>query len=166
MDIIQSSEFLSITKNRHILLDTTVFIDAISAPVKFANIFNELKENGCILVTLECVLTEFIKGGSDEKKLKEKRQYVEDIVDAFLPITQEITQNATKLAELYKEDGKKVSIADFFLGAMTMRYQKMLLMTCNITDFPTNIFNLETFLTFVHRKAIETCGFYSFPVNN
>lgn len=162
MNIIKNSDFLSVTRDRHILLDTTVFIDASSSPVKFANIFNELKGNGCVLVTLECVLTEFIKGGSDEKKLAEKRQYVEDIVDAFLPITREVTQNATKLAELYKEDGKKVSVTDFFLGAVIMQYKKMLLMTCNITDFPTNIFNLETFITLVHRKAIETCGLYSF----
>ena len=164
MDIIKNSDFLSVTKNRHILLDTTVFIDASGSPVKFANLFNELKDNGCVLVTLECVLTEFIKGGSDEKKLEEKRQYVEDVVDAFLPLTNDIARMATKLAKLYKEDGKGVSVTDFFLGAMIMQYKKMLLMTCNITDFPNNIFTLDTFITLVHRKAIETCGFYSFSL--
>lgn len=40
MNIIKNSDFLSVTKDRHILLDTTVFIDASSSPVKFANIFN------------------------------------------------------------------------------------------------------------------------------
>ncbi len=40
MDIVQSSEFLSITKDRHILLDTTVFIDASNNPVNLANIFS------------------------------------------------------------------------------------------------------------------------------
>ena len=162
MDIIKNLDFLSVTEDRHILLDTTVFIDASSSPVKFANLFNELKDNGCVLVTLECVVTEFIKGGADEKKLDEKRQYIEDIVDAFLPVTNDIAQMATKLAKLYKEDGKGVSVTDFFLGAMSMQYKKMLLMTCNFTDFPTNIFKLETFLTLVKRKSIITCGFYSF----
>lgn len=162
MNIIKSSGFLSVTKDRHILLDTTVFFDAISAPVKFANLFNELKENGCILVTLQVVLTEFIKGGADENKLKEKRQYVEDIIDASFPITDDIAQNTSRLAEIYKEDGKTVSITDFFLGSMLMKYPTMLLMTCDTSDFPTNLFKLETHAAFVYRKGIKTCGLYSF----
>lgn len=165
MDIIKSSDFLSITENHYILLDTTVFIDALGAPAKFAKIFNELKDNGCILVTIECVLTEFIKGGADENKLKEKRQFVEETVEAMLPITQDILQNTSKLAEIYKEDGKKVSITDFLLGAVLMKYPSILLMTCNTTDFPTNIFEIKTFLTFIRRKAIETCALYSFATS-
>lgn len=164
MNIIKNSDFLLATKGCHILLDTTVFIDASGNPVLFANLFNELKDNGCVLVTIPCILTEFIKGGSDNVKLKEKRQYIENIVDAFLPITPDIVENTIKLAEFYKEDGKKVSITDFLLGASIMQYPRMLLMTSNITDFPTNIFKLETFLTFIYRRGVETCGFYRFSV--
>lgn len=162
MNIIQSSDFLSVTKDHHILLDTSIFFDAIDAPGKFATLFNELKENGCTLVTLKVVLTEFMKGGADKTKLEGKRLYVEEIIDVFFPLTNDIIENTSKLVEIYKEDGKTVSITDFLLGATIMKYSKMHLMTCDTGDFPNNIFKLETYATFIYRKGIKTCGMYSF----
>lgn len=167
MKIVTPQDFLLILKNKFLLLDTSVFIDAQISPVEFDKFFNQLKENGTTLMTIDAVLLEFIKGAQDVKKLKEKREFVEQIVESYLHEDRKIFSYAFKLVELYKEEGKGVSMTDFILGATLMYYHRnnLFLLTKNPSDFPTNIFTLKTYLNLFHRKAIHSYGVYSFEEN-
>ena len=163
IQIIKPSGFPSVLKGRYLLLDTNVFIDALIHPKEFTQLFNELKANNVVLVTLKVVLAEFIKGANDEKKFQEKRETVENIIDAYLPIREEICDEAIDLITKYKEEGKAVSITDYILGAYLKKYSgSVYLLTKNISDFPCNIFTLQTYFNIFHRRAIHNYGVYGY----
>lgn len=87
MKIILPEEFFSILKDRHLLLDTNVFIDAFINPNEFGKFFNQLKAEGCTLVTIDGVISEFIKGAPTLQKLEKKREFVDEIIEEqFKPI--------------------------------------------------------------------------------
>lgn len=163
MFIVTPPDFYQILKNRHLLLDTNVFIDASGSPGEFAKFFNNLKDNGVTLVTLNAVAIEFTRGASTNIRYEEKNQYLNNIIDAYLPVNEEIYKNASKLVESYKEEGKDVSIVDFLLGGTLIKYgENISLMTKDVKDFPQNIFKLETFINLIKSKSIHNFGFYSY----
>ncbi|MBI4097384.1 MAG: type II toxin-antitoxin system VapC family toxin [Candidatus Levybacteria bacterium] len=121
-----------------------------------------------MLATIDAVILEFIKGAQSNEKLKEKKKFVEQIIESYLHEDRKIFSYAFKLVEMYKEEGKSVSMTDFILGATLMYYHKnnLLLLTKNPSDFPTNIFKLKTYMNLFHRKAIQSYGVYSFEQDN
>ncbi len=162
MKIALPEDFLSTTKNKFLLLDTCVFIDAFSHPSEFANFFNKLKENNTTLVTIDIVLFEFLKGSPTESKFNEKKKYLEDIVEAFLPIRDYQTQ-VEKLIKDYKIESKDLSITDLYLGATLIKYkEKICLLTKDLSDFPAYIFERITFLNLLHSKTIHPYGVYCY----
>ena len=163
MKIIKPPDFLSNLKSKHLLLDTCVFIDAFVSPTEFAKFFKGLKENDIIIVSIDLVKVEFIRGSREIKVFQEKRAYVDDIIDAYLPITNDIFKNMQKLVELFKEEGNTVSVVDLMLGGLLMKYPgNLMLLTRNINDFPTNIFTIRTFFNLFKRKSIQSYGIYYF----
>jgi predicted nucleic acid-binding protein len=164
MKIVKPENFFSTIKGRHVLLDTSVFIDAFTHTKEFSKFFSQCKDNGIPLVTLNEVLFEFLKGAPEKEKLLEKKAYLEEIIEAYLPIQNNIYKHVEILLNHYKFESKSLSITDLLLGAALVRYGKnLVLMTKNITEFPTNIFELETYINLIHIKAIHNYGFYSFP---
>lgn len=163
MKIVIPQEFFPTLKNSYLLLDTNVFIDAFHNPSEFGEFFNELKDNGVTLVTIDTVLIEFTKGSSEPKKLEEKKEYLEKLIDAVLPVDKIVVNHTIELLKRYKIEAKDISIADLLLGGMIVKYSgKMFLMTKDIKDFPTNIYSLETHLNIVRRKSIHNYGIYRF----
>ena len=163
MKIITPSDFFQIFKNKHILLDTSVFIDAFLNPVRFGEFFNNLRAQETTLVSLDVVKTEFLKGAPTVEKYNQKKEFFDQIADACLPITNETFINLYKLVQMYKEDGKSLSVTDLFLGATLMQYKgSLFLLTKNTTDFPTNIFNLESYINISYTKGLHTYGVYNF----
>jgi len=163
MEIITPPEFYSTINNCHLLLDTSVFIDALINPTTFGEFFNELRDHNVTLVTIDPVILEFIKGAPNYTKHQEKLEFLNSIIDTCLPLPKEVFEFSKKLSELYNEEGKTVSITDFLLGACIGHYQNNLfLISKNTSDFPTNIFQLKTFLNLVHRKSIQSYGVYSY----
>lgn len=157
-------EFISVVKDHQILLDTNIFIDVLINPIQFTNLLKELKENGCNLFTTELVAAEFIRGTVSIDKILQREKLIEDIIESYLPITNQTFENCLKLIKLYGEDSKSLSITDLLLGSFLVDNPKeLLLITKNITDFPTNIFKLETFINLIYRKSIQTYGIYSYP---
>ena len=125
--------------------------------------FKGLKENDIIIVSIDLVKVEFIRGSREIKVFQEKRAYVDDIIDAYLPITNDIFKNMQKLVELFKEEGNTVSVVDLMLGGLLMKYPgNLMLLTRNINDFPTNIFTIRTFFNLFKRKSIQSYGIYYF----
>ena len=163
MRIITPPDFISKIKNKHLLLDTNVFIDTSLHEEKFGKFLNELKNNGVTLLTLEVVMIEFTKGAPTKEKFNTKKTTVEKIVDTYLPLTKEILENSSKLAKLYGEEGKGTNIVDFLLGGALVQYEdKLLLMTKDIKDFPAKIFKLETHFLLQHNRAIQNYGIYTY----
>lgn len=163
MKILIPTDLLSILKDAHLLLDTNVFIDTSLNSIEFGKFINQLKGNRTTLVTLDVVRFEFLKGAPNLQKYKEKEELLERIVDVYLPIQKDILDNVDKLLQLYKEDGKAISITDLLLGATLMDYKTSLfLLTKNTTDFPTNIFTLATYVNLLYRKGLQTYGVYQY----
>lgn len=162
MKIIESPNLLSTLKNKYLLLDTNVFIDAFSNPKEFGLFFNELKSNETSLVTVDLIKTEFLKGAFNKTKYTEKLEFIEEIIDTCLPMTQDILDYIYELILMYKEDGKGVSFPDFLLGATLMKYKSSLfIMTKDSSDFPLNIFELASYVNVIKRKSIHCYGIYS-----
>lgn len=163
MKIITPPDFFQTFKDKHILLDTSVFIDAFLNPVWFGEFFNNLRTQGTTLVSLDVVKTEFLKGAPTIEKYNQKEEFFDQIIEACLPTTNETFVNLYKLIQVYKEDGKGLSVADLFLGATLMKYKRSLfLLTKNTTDFPTNIFNLASYLNISYTKGLHSYGVYNF----
>lgn len=163
MKIILPSDFFSIVKDKHILLDTTVFIDALTNPTSFVSFLNQLKNSNVTFVTLDVVIVEFTRGAQDERRFREKNKFIEQIIETCLPVTDQISKDAIELANEYHLEGKGVSITDFLLGATLKDYKdNLLLMTRNTNDFPINIFDLSTCFNVVHNRGIFAYGLYSY----
>lgn len=163
MKIVLPENFFLTLKNHHLLLDTSVFIDTSINNPEFEQFFNQLRKNGIIIVTIDAVVAEFLKGAPDKQKSDAKLALVDEIVETRLPVTKDIFDNIYMLIDLYKEEGKGVSIVDLLLGGMLIQYQQSLfLLTKNTTDFPTNIFNLATHLNLIHRRSIQSYGVYNY----
>lgn len=161
MRITIPEDFLPSIKNKHLLLDTCVFIDALLNPGEFGGLFETLRNNGIILVTIEPVLIEFVQGTFDEKKMNDKKEFIDTFVESYLPIPKTLFTNIERLLLEYREDGKGLSMTDLILGAMLMQFpSNLLLLTKNTTEFPTNIFTLSTHMNLLHRKGIHSYGVY------
>jgi predicted nucleic acid-binding protein len=144
-----------------------VFIDTSLNSTEFGKFINQLRENRITLVTIDAVRFEFLKGAPNLQKYKEKEELIERIVDAYLPIQKDILDNADKLLQLYKEDGKSLSITDLLLGATLMHYKtNLFLLTKNTTDFPSNIFTLSTHINLLYRKGLHVYGVYQYLNSN
>src|SRR5438270_396868 len=135
MEIVLPQDFLPTTKDKFLLLDTCVFIDAFSHASEFGKFFNKIKENDTTLVTIDTVLVEFLKGSPTDTKFEEKKQFVENIVETCLT-TRDLQENVEKLIKEYKIESKDLSITDLHLGATLMKYRKNIcLLTRDLSDF-------------------------------
>jgi len=153
----------TLVEYKHILLDTNVFIDAFNNPEKFAKFFNELKDNHSTIVTIKPVLHEFFKGAQDDKKLKEKILYAEEITDTILPFSEDIYKNVDTLIKKYREKGKSLSTVDLMLGAYLMKYgENIFLLTKDTTDFSNKIFEFVSHVHLVHDKGVHILGLYCY----
>jgi len=164
MEITTAAELLSTLKDKHLLIDTSVFIDTSKSPSEFRELISKLKSNGVVIVTLDVVKIEFLRGSIDSKSYKDKEELMNDIIDSVLPVNHKtIIENLYKLTQQMKEDGKSASIIDLFLGATLMCYKKNLfLLTKNSRDFPTNIFSLSSIINISKRRTIQCYGVYNF----
>lgn len=169
MKIYYPENLFDILENKHLLLDTNVFIDsfAIDRTAEFVQFFNKLKANNTTLITIEGVCFEFLKGSKNDTVYNKKNAHIDDIIDAKLPSFRENSSIITDLIKLYSSDGGNVEIIDYLLGANLIKYKKNLfLMTRNIADFPQHIFPLKSTVSFGSGKTIFTYGIYTFETNS
>ncbi len=161
MRIITPQDFFPILKNKYLLLDTSVFIDAFLNDKEFSELFNNLKDNNTILVTIDAVKIEFLQGAQDEARYEKKEEFFEQIVPTCLPTKDTVFDNVYELIRAYKEDGKSLSVTDLLLGAILMQYKRNLfLLTKNTTEFPTGIFILATYFNISYTKGLHSYGVY------
>lgn len=165
MKIIIPPDFLQILEGKHLLLDTCVFIDAFLNPTQFGEFFNKLRDADIVLVCIDVVKAEFLKGALSDLKYDEKVSFFEQICNTILPINSNIFANLYPLIKEYKETGKSLSETDLLLGAELKFYGKnLLLLTKNTTEFPTNIFKLETQFNISYTKGLHSYGVYTYGI--
>lgn len=170
MKIVTPHDFFDILKGKHLLLDTSVFIDASNYETEFTGLFNKLKDNDTTLVTIAPVLFEFLKGAPDLARFKAKKESVERIIDAYLPIqifmerdVPDLTECETLISQ-YRIEGSSVSITDLLLGQQLLHYpNKLFLLSKNTTDFPITIFKLASYMNLLLTRSIQSYGVYNYP---
>ncbi|MCL5970146.1 MAG: hypothetical protein M1450_01420 [Patescibacteria group bacterium] len=163
MEIIYPPALITCLKNKHLILDTTVFRDAAVKPTVFENFFNKLKEANIVLTTNDFVKFELLKGSSDSSKYKAKEKVINDIIDVSLPVLSQTCELVYDLIEDYGIDGTSLSITDLTLGATLMQYKENIyLMTRDTTDFIQKIFHLVFVINAPHPKGIFTYGVYQY----
>lgn len=163
MKIIYSPELITSLKNRHLVLDATVFRDVYIKPAAYDDFFNKLKESNIILTTNDFVKYELLKGSIDIPKYKAREKVINDIIDISLPILPQTFQLVYDLIKEYGIDGTALSISDLFLGAALMQYgENIYLMTRDTTDFIQRIFDLSFVINAPHSKGIFTYGIYQY----
>lgn len=162
MEIIIPPELIPSLKDKHLLLDTNIFLDAFSKPLAFGSFFNTLKKNNVTLVTIDLVKFELLKGSATSTKYKEREKAIAEIIDAVLPTSSRICDLVYELIQVYGIDGSAVHITDLFLGANLNQYKKNIyLLTKDTTDFIQRVFNLSFVLNLPHNKGINTYGIYT-----
>lgn len=162
MKIITPPDFFQTFRDTYLLLDTSAFIDAFLNPSEFGKFFNELKSHDATLLSLDSVKIEFLKGAPTAEKYNQKIDFFDQIIDACLPMAGNIVANLYKMVQVYKEEGKSLSVTDLSLGATLMQYRKGLyLLTKNTTEFPTSIFNLVSHFNVSYRKGIHVYGIFN-----
>jgi predicted nucleic acid-binding protein len=161
MGLIIPPDLISSLKNKYLLLDTNIFIDASKHPADFSDFFNVLKSEDLTLVTIDCVKIEFLRGAPNDEKYKEKEEFFDDITKFVLPVDKEVIDNTYKLVKRYKEAGGTIHFTDLFLGATLMRYKSNIyLFSRNINELPASIFDLEFIINYPINKGIFTYGIY------
>jgi len=160
--IIKAEGLLGLLKNKHLLLDTSVFIDAFNHFEEFARFFNECKRGNVTIVTVSPVIAEFTKGVENTKKLSEKLSFVDSIIDIKLPISPDIINKyIPNLVSQYKAKGKSVSYVDFILAGLVDKYERdLVLLTKNPVDFPLSVFNLYSYFVIKMDRALQVYGIY------
>ena len=162
MKIEYPPDFLSILKNKHLLLDTNVFIEAFAAPSEFGKFFNKLKDSDVTVVTLRLVEVEFLRGAASRSKQNEKKKFMDDIVDTYLPMPLDFVDDVLLVMERLGNDSKASSVTDLVLGSSLAKYKNgLFLMTKDLSDFPTNVFERISYMNLLKPKAIHTFGIYS-----
>jgi len=166
MEIIKQPNLFSLLKNKHILLDTNILIDSLIKPSVFESFFQELRDNNVTITSIHPVAVEFLQGAANKERLEEKQEILNQIIEAYLPLTKDIIDNVYKLIELYGADGKGMEMTDFLLGGTLMQYpNKLFLFTKNTSDFPMNIFNFISVINFPNHKSIQTYGIYMYSAD-
>lgn len=161
IEIIAPPNLISVVKNKHLLLDTNVFIDCSLNPQVFINFLNSLKQNQITLTTIDLVKIEFLKGAPELNKFKEKESLFNSITDHIIPITADITKNVYSLINKYKINGAALSVTDLYLGACLSKFKNnLLLLTKDTTDFPQNIFNIKSIINITYPRSIHLYGIY------
>lgn len=165
MKIELHENFQSTIKDKHLLLDTNIFIFAFQNPSEFGSFFNLLKtpEYNVTITTTKQVLYEFLKGSTTEIKFKEKRDFIENIIEIYLPQTPDLDSNIELLIKKYKIEGKDLSITDLTLGSLLIKYRaNICLLSADQGDFPTNIYKIESFISLLEVNRIRGIGLYSY----
>lgn len=135
MEIVYPLTFIPSLKNKHLLLDTNIFRDAVVKPTIYGSFFNQLKKSDITLATIDFVKYELLKGSASEDKYTATEKHISSIIDVTIPILPKTFELVYKLILSYGIDGTALNITDLLLGAILMQYkQNIYLMTRDTTD--------------------------------
>jgi len=150
---------IKIVNEKHLLLDTSFFIDAMYHKDAFDGFAKECKVYGATLVTIQPVLIEFARGAKSKSAFSNRVSLVEDYVDGYIiPISPKaFSDDVPFLVEGYGQAGARVSLTDFLLAATAKQHTNdLFLLTKNSLDFPEKFFQLETYFLLQNQMSRTT----------
>ena len=114
------------------LLDTNIIVDVLRRRNKRDVLVADLLEQGQPLASCSITVTEVYAGMRPHEE-KPTRALMKSLV--FLPVTEEIAEQAGHLKARYGKRGKNLSVQDVTIAAVSMAYG-CTLVTENIKGFP------------------------------
>lgn len=154
-----------VLRDKTLLLDTNVLMDAYRLPSEFYELLQELVSLGCDVITTKTIVIEFLGSTTNEDDLSKKVAFLEMLLGkhlqhGYLPIDRDFPDATDFLA--FSRAANKFQPADFELYLTLKKYrQHLLLVTRNHKDFPTKLVNRVSFITLLGKTEIHTYGVYS-----
>ncbi len=167
--IVITEKALDTLKDKWLLLDTNILIDAFKSTHDFEDFFTSLKKN-CHVVTTTAVAIELLRGAKNLKEMRKLKDYVEEVCEGVLPYNDIRDQSTQSLIEpelilAYGKNGKDVSYTDYLLAKILKKYNKSaFLLSHNHKDFPTNVFTRDDVVIFHKELEVKAYGIYSFSL--
>jgi predicted nucleic acid-binding protein len=132
---------------KHILLDTTVLINA-SKSDEFLALLSELSSAGCGLVTIAPVVYEFTRNANSITGYNERQEFIKTLNIAVLPRVEEMVEKEPVFRIAYAaafsaKGDRGPSYTDALLCSVAYKYRAngMLIMTANHKDIPLSMFD-------------------------
>jgi len=147
--------------NGFILVDNTALIDASrEEDSAMAQFLAYLTEIDCDLISTQAVMQEFIRGA---KNITQSNKFIEflealNIESVSCNEKQFLSKENALFRIAYSQTAKKASYADMNLAILAYIYRlsNIGILTSNYVDFPTNLFERTTFISYICTNTIRT----------
>ena len=160
-------------RGKHLLLDTNILINYTIHPREMEEVRLRLEEHEAIPILDELVRFEYIRGAASPQEIESLKKFLitlfgltpETVDTPQFPVTQEIINFATDIANVYACKLKKLNVPaiDCFLAAQMRKYRsRLLLVTSDHKDFPPLLFDRIGIETIDTGADIINICFYKF----
>ncbi|MBU0979069.1 hypothetical protein KKF92_04570 [Patescibacteria group bacterium] len=153
--IIIPSSLNRTVRNKHLLFDTSFFIDYEDHKDEFVDFLGRIKKLNCTLVTVDQVAIEFIKGSKSEEDMQKRLTLIQSCIESYLPVSAQVySQQIQELILNYGRRSASADITDLVLGVLAKNHQKdLLILTKNSHDFPSHLFKLKSHFLLQNKKS-------------
>ncbi|MDD3190818.1 MAG: PIN domain-containing protein [Candidatus Pacebacteria bacterium] len=136
-------------KNKHLILDTNVLINASKYQEKYFDFFDLLNKLDVKLVIDDSVKFEFLRGASTKENLLKNEDFLSKLNKAELIVTKEIFEMAREISNIYvrniRNSTQKISFVDCLIAGQMEKFneqkEQLFFATENNTDFPLLLFD-------------------------
>lgn len=148
--------------NSDLFLDTNTFIGAISFPELFEEFFKQLKNNGCVYLTIPSVVFEFTRGVESIQAFNKRAEFITSLSSIY-PIERHLNDLESLTIVLQRIQGS-ISYTDFLLLACLYKFPTSYLISANHKDCPLDILDRKFVITVDTEKDIRNYGIYKFSL--
>jgi len=168
---------LNIPERSHVLLDTSVLIDASKNITEYEVLFNRLTQSRATFTIDKIIELEFLRGFSTQEIGKRVLSDMSgDDEPVVLSLDDVVFEKALEIVQIYKKaDNKDGKIPDVLIAAQIAKYAKdvngkqhgvLVLATQNHRDFPPVLFDrIDDMLITLKDGSIKVIGFYVFSLD-
>ncbi len=160
-DLIYNKDEIAQYANGFILVDNTALIDASrEEDSAMAQFLTRLTEMDCDLISTQAVMQEFTRGA---KNITQSNKFIEFLqalnIESVNCNEKQFLSKKNALFRIgYCQTAKKASYADMNLALLAYIYRStnIGILTSNYLDFPTNLFERTTFISYICADTIRT----------
>jgi hypothetical protein len=168
--VITPSTLDQAVKNKHLLFDTSFFIDYENHKEDFISLLARMKKLDCTLVTVDQVAIEYIKGSKSKVDMRKRLALINSCIDSYLPVNTKVYSEQIQEQILnYGRRSASAAITDLVLGVLAKNHQNdLLVLTKNSRDFPSHLFRLESHFLLQNKKSntVQIYCIYKYQVEN
>lgn len=166
MKLQHTSTLVADLNGKHLLLDTTVLINA-SKSDEFLALISDLSIAGCGLITIPSVVYEFTRNANSIAGYNERQEFIKGLNVTVLNRVEEIIEKDQVFRIAYakafstKHD-KGPSYTDALLCSVAYKYRgnDVLMMTANHKDIPASMFDRIELITIDVNGELRTEAIY------